>query len=107
MCVLCVISCVISRGGPDILPTTDFRKARPLCNLSSVLIQNLYSPYRYLTNGYFGCKARGCKSYSGGEERKRESKKEREREREKETKKERMKERKLYLKIINYNNWEV
>ena len=25
-CVLCVLSCVVSRGGPDILLTTDFRE---------------------------------------------------------------------------------
>ena len=43
LCVLCVLSCVVSGGGPDIVLTT--RSARPaLVYLSSVLVHNLLLP---------------------------------------------------------------
>ena len=41
VCVICVLASVVSGGGPGILSTTD---------LSSVLVQNLCSPYRLLND---------------------------------------------------------
>ena len=43
MCVLCVLSCAVFGGGPDIVLTT--RSGRPaLVYLSSVLVQRLFLP---------------------------------------------------------------
>ena len=55
---VCVLSCVVSGGGPDILLTTDFRETVLVC-LSSVLVKSLCSSYRHLTHEHLGCKTPG------------------------------------------------
>ena len=55
-CVPCVLSCVVSGGGPDIVLAT--HSGRPaLMYLSSVRVQRLLHPYRRLTYGHLGCKS--------------------------------------------------
>ena len=42
---------------PDIMLTTNFREARPLCNCL-VFWSKVYAPYRHLINGHIHCKSR-------------------------------------------------
>ena len=51
----CVLSCVVSGVGPDILLTLD-SEIPVLLFLSSILANSLCSHYRRLTYGHFGCK---------------------------------------------------
>ena len=61
MTFVCVLSCIDSGGGLDIVLTT--HSGRPaLVYLSSVLIQRLCTPFRHLTHVHLGCKSRGSKS---------------------------------------------
>ena len=46
---LCVLSCVVFSGGPDIVLTTHSGRSA-LVYLSSVLVQRLLLPYRHLTH---------------------------------------------------------
>ena len=55
---ICVLSCVFSGGGPDILLTT--YSGRPvLVLLCSVLMHIAWLPYRSLTNGHLDSKSLG------------------------------------------------
>ena len=58
VCVLCVLSCVVFDGGPDIMLTTHSGR-HALVSLSNVLVQRFCSPYRHLTNGHLDCKSLG------------------------------------------------
>ena len=55
---VCVLCCVVSDGGPDILLITDSGSAA-IVYLSSGLVQSLCSLYRHLTHGHFGWNSRG------------------------------------------------
>ena len=59
---VCVLSCDVSGGGPDIVLTT--HSGRPaLVYLSSVLVHRKLLLLQDLTHGHLGCKSGGCKSY--------------------------------------------
>ena len=58
VCPLCVLSCVVFGGGPDIVPTT--HSGRPaLVYLSSVLVQRLLLPLQASDPRAFGLKVTG------------------------------------------------
>ena len=76
---VCVLSCAVSGGGPNIVLTT--HSGRPALCICLVFrsIDNC-SPYRHLTHGHLGCKSRGGVSprlgegkYKKKQERKKES----------------------------------
>ena len=87
MSFICVLSCVVSGGGPVILLIIDSGR---LVIWSSDLAQSQYSPYRHVTQGHVGCKFWGesatmgeskCQMKKEGKERKgNERKKERKKE---------------------------
>ena len=76
MSFVCVLSCVISGGGPDIVLTTHSGRLA-LVYLSSVLVHVCCSPNRHLTHGHLGCKSRGGVSPTLGKGNNSERKKER------------------------------
>ena len=71
----CVLPCVVSGDGPEILLTTDSRMPS-LVYLCSVLVHSLCSPYRQPIHGHLVCEFRRCKFYIG-RQRLKERKKER------------------------------
>ena len=63
--LVCVMFCVVSGCGPDIVLTT--HSGRPvIVFLSSALVHSLLLLYRHLVQGYLGCKSQRCKCYFGG-----------------------------------------
>ena len=60
MCPLSSVLCCLWRWPDILLPQISGRPA-PVY-LSSVLVKNLYSPYRHLTHGHLGCKPQGSMS---------------------------------------------
>ena len=59
VCVLSVLSCVVSGGGPGIVLITHSRNPT-LVFLFSVLVTVYYSPYRHLAHEHLGCKPWDC-----------------------------------------------
>ena len=56
--IVCVLPCVVSGGGPDILLAMDSAMSA-LVYLSRFLVRSMCSPYRHLTHWYIGCTSLG------------------------------------------------
>ena len=54
---VCVLSCVVFSGGPDIVLTTHIQGGPPLCICLVFWSRDYSSPYRHLTHGHFNCKS--------------------------------------------------
>ena len=57
VCVLCVLSCVVSGGSPDILLTTDSEWPELELLSSVAYLSIVWLPYKYLTHAPLGCKS--------------------------------------------------
>ena len=65
MSFVCVLSCVVSGGGPDIVLTIHtYREVRHLCVCLVFWSIVCCFPYRHVTLCHLDCKSRGFKPYS-------------------------------------------